>query len=495
MEKKQNFSIKQTNIAVLVTNLLLNVFFIAGYIIEYTKGAKSLSYLILIFPLLVIPMIIALTIYSKNNDSNAMKYVTLIGYIIVYTFALFTSSRLSIFTYIFPILSTYLLYYDLKLIISSCITLIVINVARIYYNIAFLKINSVYDISDYSIQFAVVTLFGASLCIATYLSNLFSKEKMQNIQAEKLKQDELINDILKTASILNENSKKVFTIVENLELKSEAVANAVTEISNGTTHSAESIQTQSSLTQDIQNLIFDTSKLSNNIKDVSQQASTIVQSGIIVIDNLNSKSRSVSTSNEDVYAIMQKLKVKSSHISEIVNVITNIADQTNLLALNAAIEAARAGEAGKGFAVVADEVRKLAEESKKSASSISSIIAELQIESNNSVDAVSNLIVLNKEEDVLVVDSKTAFQNINQSIISLHGMVDSLNAKINEVLNANNHIVQSINDISAVSEETMANSQEANAMTTENLTEASSAKKLVSELINVAEEMDKYKTI
>lgn len=495
MENSQNFSTKKTNIAVLAINLILDIFFLLGYIVEYLKGARSLSYLALLFPILLIPIIIAIIIYFKKPDSPIMKYVTLTGYFAIYIFAMFTSSRLVIFTYVFPIISMYLLYYNLRLMATSSIIVFIINVARIYYNIAYLKINTPSDITNYTIQFIAILLYGVSLYICTYFSNTFSQEKMQNIEAEKQKQNELISDIIKTASILSENSNKVFAIVEGLESKSEAVTNAVSEISNGATNSADSIQKQSSLTQDIHNLISETSKLSYNIKDVSKQTSMVVQNGIAVIDNLNDKSHTVSISNNSVYEIIQKLKDKSSHISEIVNVITGIAEQTNLLALNAAIEAARAGETGKGFAVVADEVRKLAEESKQSATSISTIVDELQIESNNSVDAVSKLMALNKEENNLVVNSKAAFQNINESIISLYSMIDSLNGKIDEVLTANDHIVESINDISAVSEETMANSEEANAMTVENLSETNSVKMLVQELINEAEKLDKYKTV
>jgi methyl-accepting chemotaxis protein len=121
----------------------------------------------------------------------------------------------------------------------------------------------------------------------------------------------------------------------------------------------------------------------------AKKAKAVAESGGIAVNNTIEGMKKISTVVHHSAATVQELGASSNQIGEIVSVINDIADQTNLLALNAAIEAARAGEQGRGFAVVADEVRKLAERTTKATKEISSMIGKIQLETRTAVQSMT----------------------------------------------------------------------------------------------------------
>lgn len=150
------------------------------------------------------------------------------------------------------------------------------------------------------------------------------------------------------------------------------------------------------------------------------------------------------------------------------------------------------GEAGKGFAVVADEIRKLADQSKESAADIALIIAKLQEDTNNAVEAVGLLNNANKEQNTLVKETEIVFGDINRHVNEVSGEVSNSYEKINEITQFNEKIVGAISNISEVSEETTASSQEAAALSQEHINQLERAKQLVDELISISDGLKKY---
>lgn len=167
-------------------------------------------------------------------------------------------------------------------------------------------------------------------------------------------------------------------------------------------------------------------ELIDNTKEELHNAESIVEKGSISIQNLVKKINEVGTSVNESQFIVTKLGNKSKEIAKILEVMMSIATQTNLLSLNASIEAARAGTAGKGFAVVAGEVKKLAERSKLSANQISSLVREIQEEttlSEQSMDKVKQEVT--QSMDVVLEAGDTFFeildslQNINNTMANI----------------------------------------------------------------------------
>lgn len=495
--KESNYiiAVQRTNKVVLSINWMLNFFLSIGYILEFVRGTKSLPFVAFFIFVTIVPLSLATLEYLRQKDSIRVKYIALTGYFIMYTCALFATSRILIYTYIFPILSMYFLYFNLPLMISSCLITITLNIARILYQINYLGLNDSYALTNYTIQFASIFLFCLSLTISTWLSNEMNEEKLISIQEEKNKQENILQDVLKIASVLDVNSRQVFQIVEKLAESTERIYTSVNDINNATSETDNNIQAQSSLTQNIHNIIEETSNFSKDTDKLSDDTILTIDNGIIIINGLNSKAISVKKNNDNVYDNILQLKTKATQIKEITDIISNIAEQTNLLALNASIESARAGFAGRGFGVVAEEIRNLAAQCEDSAKNINEIINQLQYQTDISVQAVITLGKENMEQNQLIAQTKDIFEDLTNKVRIVKQNIELVDNRINDILLSNNKIIDSIQEISHLSKSTTTNTSQANSMTMNNIEQSIQAKQLVKELIEKSEEMRKYTNV
>ncbi len=165
--------------------------------------------------------------------------------------------------------------------------------------------------------------------------------------------------------------------------------------------------------------------------------------------------RSVSQSAE----VVSKLGESSKQIGEIVDVISGIAGQTNLLALNAAIEAARAGEQGRGFAVVADEVRKLAEQSHEAAQKIAHIVREIQTETTSVVTVMQQGTVDVARGSDVIISTGERFTAIVNLVEHLNSEIQEISAASEQLSASSEEVVKSVDSVKHLAGETAANTQ------------------------------------
>ncbi|MBR6343339.1 MAG: methyl-accepting chemotaxis protein, partial [Selenomonadaceae bacterium] len=235
----------------------------------------------------------------------------------------------------------------------------------------------------------------------------------------------------------------------------------------------------------------------NALSMVTSMAVERVADGRTSIQKIVASMETINESATKVQASISELARRSDEISNIVDLITGIAAQTNLLALNAAIEAARAGEQGKGFAVVADEVRKLAEESANSSQQIAALVARIQDEMNGAVEASrqSTESVASSIESVHEADG--IFESIRLSIEALAGGIAEVSNNIGDISSGVQGMQKNADDISSISKENANRTQAVSATTEEQSAsnqEIAAATRSLSELAEqLAAEVGKFK--
>ncbi|MGE5449830.1 MAG: methyl-accepting chemotaxis protein [Methanomassiliicoccales archaeon] len=386
-----NTAIQRTNFAVLTVSWLLDICLIAGYLAEVLKGSRSIGFVLGISALILIPIIAATLIYKRNPASLTMRLIILLGYLVFYNIALFSSDHLVVFAYFFPIMVTFFLYYELRLIVIFGTAVILSNAAHIGWLIL-TQGGSAADTADYTIVMAAVLLFSVAMYMATRLSNKFSQEKSDTIGAERNKLHSILDEVGLSAEQLSSHAKQmqnasqtVASTIQQISASTEEIAAGMEEVLASIEHvaaSSEEINTSLDvITQEAQSG-------AQNAAQIKMQAVTMEGNALTAQEKTNHMQQMI---NDRVTSAIQQAHVVEE-ISSLAASIGAIADQTNLLALNAAIEAARAGEAGRGFAVVAEEVRKLAEESSQSVNSIKSLTGQVQGAVDNLINNVSNML-------------------------------------------------------------------------------------------------------
>ena len=238
------------------------------------------------------------------------------------------------------------------------------------------------------------------------------------------------------------------------------ITRAVDEISQGAVSQAEEIEDATMKISDMGDIIEHIVSNIANLTDISAGMQENGQEADRIIRELSDSNDKTVEAVQSVAKTVEATDESVKKISEAVEMITSVAEQTNLLSLNASIEAARAGEAGKGFAVVATEIQKLSEESNHSAQRITTIITGLAGDSRNSMEMMAEVKRILQEQQEKLDTTKQQFGHVRDGILATRQDTVSVNHQAKECDASREGVVNIIQNLSAISQENAASSEE-----------------------------------
>ncbi|MEG0439103.1 MAG: methyl-accepting chemotaxis protein, partial [Solibacillus sp.] len=246
-------------------------------------------------------------------------------------------------------------------------------------------------------------------------------------------------------------SEELSASAEETSKATEQITNAMVEVSEGADSQVKGAQTSNEAISEMVTGMEQASASVQSVADLAISTKEYTTLGSSMMDKTMQQMANIQSSTETTSEVVHSLSGKSTEISQIVELITTIANQTNLLALNAAIEAARAGESGKGFAVVADEVRKLAEDSSIAANQIREVIVAIQQEVAKAINAMEVSTTTVNDGMELVKKSEDNFESISLMVQDVSSQTENISAVI-EQLSANTlSIKNNIDEVATLS--------------------------------------------
>lgn len=269
-------------------------------------------------------------------------------------------------------------------------------------------------------------------------------------------------EVLSTATELSEAAKKT-------SIAAKEIAVATEEIANGATSLAVEAEKSTDLTVHMDKQMKEVQSANSQMSVAAQEVEKAGEQGTAYMNQLIEKTGTTESMTRSMVEKVDALKDSTGSIVKILDVLNNLAKQTNILSLNATIEAARAGAAGKGFMVVADEIRKLADQSRQSIDVVAQITAKIQGEIDETVSVLSDAYPMFQEQIQSVKHANSIFVSVQEQMAQLGLRLEEVTGSVSELAQSQVVMSDAMTSVSAVAEESSATSEEVASLSGEQL--------------------------
>ncbi len=487
MEQKH---LHRTDKLILLTHIITAIFLTIGLISQLMLS--DLHPFSSVIPLVMngVIFVAGLVLFFRFPGQKIYSRFMAIAFSVLYICLVLMSASNQTYPYMLPFLILFVLTMDKLNVMVSGFSFLAANIIRAIATLA--TAQAVDDVIETVMIEVIISILGTVAAIqGMKLIVRFVKESAEEIMAISDSNAAVSKKILEVSGEVNTAITSAKENLFDIDFTTKAVNESMSDVSIGVTSTAEAIGQQTVMTQNIQENIDTTSERAGTIVSIAEETMASLKNGARAMTELMNNVDSSIADGADMLKAAVQLQKTSDEVRGITDIILGISQQTNLLALNASIEAARAGETGRGFAVVADEIRNLAEQTRVETENITRLLDELAVHATDVYNKVNGNVEISNKENELAKEANGRFVDIRSKMESLVENIEGVNEKMNDLLKANNVIVDSVSTLSASSEEISASTQEACGTSERNV-------KLVQEFMgmmeNIASQMDELQS-
>ncbi len=479
---------KSRNKTAITGMIVMNAVLALAYVIEVAKNTRSLGSYFIVLALCVLPSVIGVMLFSRKKETIAVRYVFAVGFALLYGYIMFTTTTMITFCYVIVAYVILMVYTDVKLLMSLGGCALLVNI--------FLMIKRGMDgtfvgaaITEAEIIVACLLLTGLFSLLALRKIRAINQANIDKAEEERLQSEGILKNTLDVASAMVESIRASVTETESLKEAIGETRQAMEVLTSGAKDGVAAIAVQKQNTETIGVNVDQVDTAVSSIVSEVQSAEENLEKGNAVMKELLQQVQVSGESGTLVAEKMEELKANADKMQSIMGLISNVANQTGLLALNASIEAARAGEAGKGFSVVASEISNLSAQTNAATGEINALIVNIVNSIGAVTEAMERLLESSRMQNKYVDDTATNFEQIHNSTQNIFEQVSALKETVDVVTAANAQVSDGIVNVEVVTQKVMEGADDTLQSCNTNLQSIANVVELMDKLMENAEKL------
>ena len=477
-----------TNKTAISGMMVMNLVLALAYAIEVVKHARGIGSYLIVLALCVLPSVLAAGVFMRKKDALAVRYIFAVGFALLYAYIMLTTTTNLAFCYVIVAYVILMVYTDTKLLLGLGGFAILTNILVIAKKVMAGTFVGT-EITQTEIILACLLLTGFFSLLALNKIRGINQANIDRAELQQQQSEDMLRNTLEVAAAMTENIKASVEEAEGLKKAIGETQQAMEVLTDGAKNGVSAIAVQKQNTETI----------SANVGQVDIAVSSIVAEVQNAEENLNKGNEimkellhQVQVSGESGALVAEKmaeLKVNADKMQTIMGLISNVANQTGLLALNASIEAARAGEAGKGFSVVASEISNLSSQTNAATGEINALIVGIVASIGAVTESMERLLESSRMQNQYVDDTADNFEQIHNSTQNIVTQVSKLKETVDVVTAANAQVSEGIVNVEAVTQKVMEEADDTLQSCNTNLQSIANVAEIMDKLMENAEKL------